>query len=226
MRRDASVTPMFNGDRHRVVAGVRRVVADGARAVGTAGDRILGASSFRPAHAVDDELPRVEDRLAARDRLAHAATSRPSMPRNSVNTNGSKPRIEARAPASDCMPSGSLMPMQNGCARRGRRDRCVRAVGRGCPPTIEDLRREQAELEVDDRLDLSRASGGSDACAWPVRRVHAWLSESVADRLARRRLAAVPHHRAQESQVRRRQGPAVHRCRRQRRAAADTDRPR
>ena len=64
---------------------------------------------------------------------------------------------------------------------------------------IDDLRREQPELEVDNRMNLR---GWRRRALRVARdRVHDLSDETVADRLTRLRRAAIPHHAAQKFQV-------------------------
>ena len=108
------------------------------------------------------------------------------------------------------------MPMQNGSRASAPGPLRAVAVGETARRTIDDLRREQSQLEVDDRVNLR--GRGRRALRVARNRLHHLADETVANETGLR-LAAVPHHRTQEFQVRRRQRPAVHRRRRERRAA-------
>jgi hypothetical protein len=106
--------------------------------------------------------------------------------------------------------SGSLTPMRTA---RVRADRTAAddACGETARRTIDNLRREEPELEVHDRLNL--CGRWRSALRVTGNRIGYLADETIADHLTRLRCAAVPHHGAQEFQIRRRPRPPVHHAR-------------
>ena len=74
---------------------------------------------------------------------------------------------------------------------------------------VVGLRGEQSELEVHDLLELRGRRGG--ALRMAGRRIRSLRQQIRPNRLTLHGLASVPHHRAQEAKVRRRQRPSKHR---------------
>ena len=139
----------------------------------------------------------------------------------SVKTFGSKLVDRARhAPGmAGSMPSGSLMPMQNGSTRerapahRARRRR--RDLPLSCP-------RSCAVKMPSSNATIARSSEAEGARSLRVfdHRIASLDQEVVLDRLTGRSLPAVPHHRTEEPEVGGWQRTAVHRDARERTPAA------
>ena len=107
-------------------------------------------------------------------------------------------------------PTGSLMPVKNGCADS--------ATG---PPVAPRALRLPARRSRVCAVN-SASSNSTIACVSLLGQMHepprvalvaslAWCAQVLNDRRGRGRLAAVPHHRAQESEVRRGQRTTVRR---------------
>ena len=102
--------------RDRVIAGIRRVVAQRAGSrLNRPRHRIL-RTSVEARHVVDDELAGIEDRLAPRNRKALRRRGvRPGVEQPERVRIEPRGRRQAGAGTAGRMPSGSLMPMQNSC---------------------------------------------------------------------------------------------------------------
>src|SRR5436190_16663143 len=133
-----------------MVAGVRRVVTDGARAVEDGPtNRILGPS-VQTGNVVDDELARVEDRLAARNRLAMwragvhpSAEERKDERIELLRSRGAGGRHQRQHAERIVDADAERLPCER--TRAAARDTVVEAAGR----TIDGLRREQPQFEID-----------------------------------------------------------------------------
>src|SRR5262245_44261847 len=166
-----------------MVAGIRRVMTRGACAVlNRPPNRVLRAS-IQAGHAVDHERARVEDRLAARDRLltrrsdGHPAAKQSEYERiETVGRAGAGAGHRRRHVQRIVDPDAERLVYER--AGTAAYD-AFRELARR---TVDHLGREQSELEIDDRADLP--GRGRRSLRMTGDSVHHLTRQTVADRLA------------------------------------------